>query len=75
MEKRSRSGSYQYVESRAFVETKIRILITGGSGFLGQFLISHFLDEPGIAEIGYTYKTSPLPNHRVGPTPKGKARL
>ena len=66
---------------RAFVRitlqnTNIRLKTSGfSSPDLGQFLINTFLDEPGVAEIAYTYKTNPLPNHRVGPTPKGKARL
>ena len=40
----------------------MRILITGGSGYLGQFLVVKFMSSamPNLAEVGYTYRSSPL---------------
>ena len=40
-----------------------RILVTGGSGYLGQFLLVAFLEERNCIEaLGYTYRTEPPPS-------------
>ena len=35
----------------------MRVLIVGGSGYLGQFLLKHLLESPedDVIAVGYTY--------------------
>lgn len=46
--------------------TSTRVLITGGSGYLGQFLLKSLSgDHQQQHSLAYTYLTQPLPAHAL----------
>ena len=38
----------------------MRVLIVGGSGYLGQFLVENMLKDDGVQWVGYTYNSKPI---------------
>ena len=38
----------------------MRVLIVGGSGYLGQFLVEAMLADEAVSWVGYTYHSKPL---------------
>ena len=38
----------------------MRVLIVGGSGYLGQFLVEAMLKDEAVSWVGYTYHSKPL---------------
>ena len=41
----------------------MRVLIVGGSGYLGQFLVEAMLKDEAVSWVGYTYHSKPLSGH------------
>ncbi|KAG5175424.1 hypothetical protein JKP88DRAFT_172323, partial [Tribonema minus] len=39
---------------------RVSVLVTGGSGYLGQHTLRHFGSLPWVASLSYTYRTAPL---------------
>jgi NAD(P)-dependent dehydrogenase (short-subunit alcohol dehydrogenase family) len=38
----------------------MRVLIVGGSGYLGQFLVQAMLRDENVRWVGYTYNSKPI---------------